>query len=40
MDPISIIIISLLIMLFIPISLVTIFSNKQDCDESRVILPK
>jgi len=40
LDPISMIVILLVILLFVPISLVTLFSNKQDCDESRVILPK
>ena len=39
MDPIVIIVLSVLIALFVPISLASILFSKQDYDESRVILP-
>jgi hypothetical protein len=39
MDPIIIIVLSALIVLFVPISLISILFSKQDCDDSRVILP-
>lgn len=40
MDPIILIILTALILLFLPLSLAGIFFNKQDYDDSRVILPK
>jgi hypothetical protein len=40
MDPIIIIVVLVLIALFVPISLVSILFTKQDCDDSRVIIPK
>ncbi|GEM_PF-1824917 len=40
MDPIIIIVMSVLILLFVSISLASILFSKQDCDDSRVILPK
>lgn len=40
MDPISVIIISVLIVLFVSISLIGLLVSKQDCDDSRIILPK
>jgi poly-D-alanine transfer protein DltD len=40
MDPIIIIVVFVLILLFVPISLASVLFSKQDCDDSRVILPK
>lgn len=40
MDPIIIVVVVALIALFVPISLVSILFDKQDCDDSRVLLPK
>lgn len=40
MDPIIIVVIVALITLFVPISLVSVLLDKQDCDDSRVLLPK
>lgn len=40
MDPIIIIVMFVLILLFVPISLASVLFSKQDCDDSRVILPK
>jgi hypothetical protein len=40
MDPIIVIVLFILIALFVPISLASILFSKQDCDDSRVILPK
>ncbi|GAB4501880.1 MAG: hypothetical protein Fur0035_14240 [Anaerolineales bacterium] len=40
MDPIFIIVIVALLLVFLPISLVNVFFHKQDYDDSRVILPR
>jgi hypothetical protein len=40
MEPIILIILAAIVGLFIIISLVSVLFNKQDFDESRVILPK
>jgi hypothetical protein len=40
MDPIIIIVILALIVLFVPLSLVGFLASKQDCDDSRTLLPK
>lgn len=40
MDPIFVIIVVALVLIFLPISLMNIFFQKQDYDDSRVILPQ
>ena len=40
MDPIIIVVVLALVLLFVPISLASLLFNKQDCDDSRVLLPK
>ncbi len=40
MDPIIIVVLSALILLFVPLSLVGFLVSKQDCDDSRTLLPK
>ena len=40
MDPIIVVALSILIVLFVSMSLISFLVSKQDCDDSRVILPK
>ncbi len=40
MDPIFVIVVVALVLIFLPISLVNVLFHKQDYDDSRVILPQ
>lgn len=40
MDPIFVVVIVALLLIFLPISLANVFFHKQDYDDSRVILPQ